>query len=129
MFYGFVYIGAKMKTETIYFPNLDQEITYYIGKNKNENFAVIDMADSEDLWFHAKEISSCHVVAIIPLNGDYSAKEMMTIIKKGAALCKENTLKLNGFSNVEILYTKIKNVIKTKVPGCVNTCNTKIVVV
>jgi predicted ribosome quality control (RQC) complex YloA/Tae2 family protein len=118
-----------MKTEIIYFPNLDQEITFYIGKNKNENFAVIDLADSEDFWFHAKDISSCHVVALIPLNEDFTAKEMMTIIKKGAALCKENTLKLNGFSNVKIMYTKIKNVIKTKTLGCVQTCNTKIIVV
>jgi predicted ribosome quality control (RQC) complex YloA/Tae2 family protein len=118
-----------MKTEVIYFPNLDMEVTFYIGKNKNENFSVIDMGDSEDLWFHAKDISSCHVVAIIPENEDFTHKELLTIIKKGASLCKENTTKLNEYSNVEIIYTKLKNVIKTKTPGCVNTCNTKTIVV
>jgi predicted ribosome quality control (RQC) complex YloA/Tae2 family protein len=118
-----------MITEVVYFPNLDMEITYYIGKNKNENFSVIDMGNPEDFWFHAKDISSCHVVAIIPENESFDKKELLTIIKKGASLCKENTLKLNSYSNIEIIYTKLKNVIKTKTPGCVNISNTKTIVI
>lgn len=119
----------SLKSETIYFPNLDQEITFYIGKNKHENFSVIDRGDPEDLWFHAKNDSSCHVVAIIPEDEDYTSKELLTIIKRGALICKENTAKLAALSNVEIIYTKLKNVIKTEIPGCVETSNTKTIVI
>ena len=34
----------KMKTETVFFENIDNEITYYIGKNAKDNFCVIDDA-------------------------------------------------------------------------------------
>jgi predicted ribosome quality control (RQC) complex YloA/Tae2 family protein len=118
-----------MKTEVIYFQNLDQEITFYIGKNKHENFNVIDKGNPEDFWFHAKDESSCHVVAIIPEDEDFTAKELQSIIKRGAMLCKENTLKISSLSNVEFIYTKVKNVIKTNIPGCVTTSNTKKIIV
>jgi predicted ribosome quality control (RQC) complex YloA/Tae2 family protein len=118
-----------MKTENIFIDALKREVIFYIGKTQSDNFKVIDLGKEDDLWFHAKDISSCHVVAIIPENEDFTHKELLTIIKKGASLCKENTTKLNEYSNVEIIYTKLKNVIKTKTPGCVNTCNTKTIVV
>jgi len=54
---------------------------------------------------------------------------MRYIIKVGALLCKNNTNKLKSVKNVEIVYTQIKNVTKTSVPGCVLTQNTKTVVV
>jgi predicted ribosome quality control (RQC) complex YloA/Tae2 family protein len=118
-----------MKTETVYFPNLETEIIYMIGKNQKENFSVIDQGQPEDIWFHAKEISSCHVIAILPEYHDFDKKELQSIIKRGALLCKEHTSKLQGYSNVEIIYTKIKNVIKTKTPGCVTTQNTKTIII
>ena len=89
-----------MQEKKIYFTELDQEITFYIGKNKNDNNDVIDMGDPDDLWFHAKDISSCHVVAIIPVNEDFTKEELMKIIVCGAKLCKENTAKLLGYSIV-----------------------------
>lgn len=118
-----------MKTEIIYFQNLDQEITFYIGKNKNENFGVIDKGNPDDLWFHAKDESSCHVVAVIPEDEDFTSKELQSIIKRGAMLCKENTSKISGLSNVEFIYTKVKNVTKTNIAGCVTTTNTKKIII
>ena len=44
---------------------------------------------------------------------------MFTIIKKGALLCKENTNKLKSLSNHVFMYTYVKNVVKTNVPGTV----------
>ena len=81
-----------MKTETIFIQALDREILFYIGKNQNENFAVIDMGSEQDLWFHAKDESSCHVVCELP--DDINKKELQSIIKTGALLCKINTNKL-----------------------------------
>jgi hypothetical protein len=42
-----------MKVEIIFIKELKREITYYIGKNKHENFQVIDKGNPDDLWFHA----------------------------------------------------------------------------
>ena len=115
-----------MKTEIIFVPSLKREITFYIGKNQGENFATIDKGAEDDLWFHAKDESSCHVVCVIP--DDIDKKELQYIIKAGALLCKSNTNKLKSLSNVIITYTQIKNITKTKTPGCVLTQNTKTIV-
>jgi predicted ribosome quality control (RQC) complex YloA/Tae2 family protein len=115
-----------MKTETIFIQGLEREILFYIGKNQNENFEVIDMGSEDDLWFHAKDESSCHVVCEIPDVID--KKELRYIIKTGALLCKNNTNKLKSLSNIAIIYTQIKNISKTETPGCVLTQNTKTIV-
>ena len=116
-----------MKTETIFIQAIKREVTFYIGKSQEENFAVIDNGDPDDLWFHAKNISSCHVVCEIP--DDIDKKELRYIVTAGALLCKTNTNKLKTMSNVEITYTQIKNITKTRVPGCVETQNTKTIVI
>ena len=115
-----------MKVENIFIEALNREITFNIGKKQSENFEIIDKASLDDLWFHAKNESSCHVVCQIPDNLD--KKDMRYIIKIGALLCKNNTNKLKSLKNVEIIYTKIKNITKTDVEGCVLTQNTKITV-
>lgn len=112
-----------MKTEVIFIQGLNREITFYIGQKQSENFDVIDMGNEYDLWFHANEISSCHVVAILP--EDINKRELRSIIKIGSLLCKNNTNKLKSLTGVEIVYTQIKNLEKTNVPGCVKIKNIK----
>ena len=117
-------VKKEMKIEKILIQGLDKELTFVIGKNKSENFAVIDMASENDLWFHANDISSCHVVCL--LSDTYSDKKNLRyIIKTGALLCKNNTNKLKSMKNVEIIYTQIKNITKTDIEGCVLTQNSK----
>ena len=116
-----------MKTEIITIYQIDCDITFYIGQNRNENFSVIDKGSDTDLWFHSKNVSSCHVVAIIP--DDIETTELKYIVKEGAKLCKMNTNKLKDLHNIEIIYSQIKNVKKTKVPGLVNVSNEKKIVV
>ena len=115
-----------MKIETIYFLNIRKEFTYYIGQNEVDNFKIIDMSNPDDIWFHSSDNSSCHVILRItePIN----KKELQTVCKKGALLCKENTNKLKKLSNVEFIYTYIKNIVKTEKNGCVITQNTKKIV-
>ena len=55
-----------MKTVNIYFPEFKKEISYLIGQNARDNFAVIDEGVDEDIWFHAKDDSSCHIICILP---------------------------------------------------------------
>lgn len=116
-----------MKTEIITIQSLKREITFYIGKSKEDNFAVIDAGNENDLWFHASNDSSCHVVCEVPDNIDRS--DMKYIIKMGALLCKNNTNKLKTQKNVEIIYTQIKNITKTAIAGCVQTTNTKTIII
>jgi predicted ribosome quality control (RQC) complex YloA/Tae2 family protein len=112
-----------MKTENIFIQGLNEEVTFYIGKNKNDNFDVIDKGESDDLWFHANELSSCHVVAILPKG--LSKKDIKYIIKMGALLCKQNTNKIKDHESTEIIYTQIKYIEKTSIPGLVKIMNKK----
>jgi len=114
-----------MKVEDISIQGLNRDIKFYIGKNQNENFDVIDIGEQNDLWFHANETSSCHVLAKVPNN--INKKEIRYIVKMGAFLCKTNTNKLKSLNNVEIVYTEIKNIQKTEIPGCVKISNKKII--
>lgn len=116
-----------MKTEILFIQGLNKEITFYIGQNKNENFDVIDKGNSVDLWFHAVNESSCHVVAIMPNN--IIKKDKKYIIKAGALLCKNNTNKLKTIKNVAFIYTEIKNIEKTIIPGCVTIKNDKKIII
>ena len=116
-----------MKIEKIFIQPLKREIIYYIGKSKEDNFAVIDAGSNNDLWFHAANESSCHIVCELP--EDLDKNDIKYIIKVGALLCKNNTNKLKSKQNVEFIYTQIKNVTKTDIVGCVQTTNTKLITI
>ena len=118
-----------MITENIYFENLEREFTYLIGKNAGDNFAIIDASNPDDIWFHIAGYSSCHVVLKMPTDENLCKKTMRTIIKKGALLCKMNTHKLKNEHHIEVIYTTINNVVKTKIKGTVITKNTKSLII
>ena len=92
-----------MKEITLYFDNIVDDVVYYIGTNARDNFDVIDKGRPGDIWFHAKDVSSCHVVVHI------EKRDMRSIIKRGARLCKEHTAKLNRTPEVDIIYTFVKD--------------------
>jgi predicted ribosome quality control (RQC) complex YloA/Tae2 family protein len=108
-----------MKIESVYISRLNQYVTYHIGQNAKDNFAVIDSTESSlDIWFHSAEESSCHVVCLVP--PDMDKKTIRLIIKQGALLCKINTPKLKCLKKTEIIYTEIENVKKTHIDGQVS---------
>jgi predicted ribosome quality control (RQC) complex YloA/Tae2 family protein len=112
-----------MKEITLYFDNIIDNVVYYIGTSARDNFDVINKGRPDDIWFHAKDVSSCHVVVQVP---DLIEKQgMRSIIKRGARLCKEHTAKLNRTHDVDIIYTFVKHVEKTEIVGCVTTKHTK----
>jgi len=116
-----------MRSETIFIQGLNKEIMFHIGTNQNENFDVLDKGLENDLWFHANNESSCHIVANIP--EDIEKGGLRYIIKRGALLCKNNTNKLRPKKNIEFLYTKIKYVEKTNIPGMVHLLYKKIITI
>lgn len=116
-----------MHIEEVFVKGLNKNILFYIGKKQSDNFHVIDLGKSNDLWFHIKDISSSHVVSVIP--NDISKKELKYIIKQGALLCKKNTNKVKSLKNIEIIYTEIQNVTKTDIDGRVIAEKTKTIVV
>ena len=97
-----------MHTTQVQFGNITEKITFYIGQNAQDNVEVIILGESNDMWFHAKYDSSCHVVASVPKS--LSKKQKHTIIKHGASLCKRYTKKLTFLNNVEFVYTPVQYV-------------------
>lgn len=113
----------KVAVETL--SAIPVDVVYYIGRSQSENFAVIDLGSPDDVWFHIAGLPSCHVVAVIPEDQTFSKKQMLTIVKRGALLCKQNTNKAAKLKDVEITYAPIKNVQKTDVPGKVIVVHSK----
>ncbi len=122
-----------MKTESIFIKEINKNITFLIGTNQSEIFDVLNMGSSCDIWFHAKNISSCHVIAILPKDENdnilLNKNDIRYIVKKGAFLCKINTNKAKKINNLEIIYTKMENIEKTDIPGSVNVKNEKTVII
>ena len=121
-----------MKQETHFIQGLNTEITFHIGTSQDEHFKLIDLFMefgniNNDLWFHAKDVPSCHVFASIP--DKLHKNDLKYIIKVGALLCKNNTNKIKNTNNVLIMYTEIKNVKKTKIQGSVHVENSKNIII
>ena len=130
---------------TRFIPSLKINLVYKIGSNAKNNFEIIDQSDPDDMWFHLKDVSSCHVIACLrnirfttrddelpnfyDINFDtLGKKEKQQIITQGALLCKQYS-KLKSAKNVNVIYTKIEDVYKTDVVGSVLTSKGKVIVV
>ena len=113
-----------MKRESVYISALNSSVSFVVGQSAADNFAVIDAASPDDMWFHAGgNESSCHVIAEI--SGVIDKKQLRYIVKAGAVLCRQHTNRLKSAKNVEIIYTQVRNVAKTTIPGSVIATNTK----
>ena len=97
------------------------EYTIQIGQNRQDNFDIIDLANSTDIWFHVEGIPSCHVI----LKTDEKMRDIPhQVIKRCAYLCKINS-KAKTQKKTDITYTTIDNVTKTDVLGQVQVKNCK----
>uniref|UniRef100_A0A6C0BAI3 NFACT RNA-binding domain-containing protein n=1 Tax=viral metagenome TaxID=1070528 RepID=A0A6C0BAI3_9ZZZZ len=100
-------------------------ITFYIGKCAAGNFDIIDLAEENDIWFHINNESSAHVIASIPEQLD--KKKIKYIIKQGAILCKQHSRFKTSKKSISIVFTKVKHITKTTIPGTVIITEEKIV--
>ena len=115
-----------MRIETVFFPNCKLTIDYMIGLNAQDNFNIIDLGKPEDIWFHVSDLPSCHVIACISQEDKLTKKEIQTIVKRGAFICKQNS-KYTDVPKLQITYTKLMNIQKSTPVGSVITTNTKTV--
>jgi len=116
-----------MKHVSKYIDAIKTEITFVIGGNSQENFDIIDSAKEEDLWFHiGNNQPSEHIVASIPTN--LSKKQIGKIATQGAVLCKQYS-KYASQKNVAIIYTQVKDILKTEKVGCVIAQNQKTIII
>lgn len=84
-----------------------------IGRNKKDNFEIIDNSVDTDIWFHIYEEPSCHVIL---KNTDKMREIPKQVMKRCAYLCKINS-KSKYMKKCDVIYTPISNVIKTEIEG------------
>jgi len=90
---------------------VNDNITYRLGRNANENFQLIDNASPDDWWFHLDGHPSGHVI----IDSDI----IDTPIKMFAGQLVKDYSKMKYIKNVKIVFTQVKNIVKTKVIGTV----------
>ena len=125
-----------------YIPHIQSFVKFYVGRNAQENFDIIDIGKTHNLghntglghntslWFHVANHPSNHVVAVFPLDTKFLDKRHLHyVVKQGAVLCKAHSAKVCQDKNVEIIWTFIDNVEKTDILGTVSTKNTKSVII
>ena len=116
-----------MKMFTRYIPSIKETIIYKKGRNAQDNFDLIDASKDNDIWFHIYGESSAHVVACIhDLEISLDKKQLRDIVKQGAVICKEQS-SCKSHKNVNIVYTKIKNVEKSTPVGTVSIYDGKLI--
>ena len=90
----------------------NDNIIYKLGQNANENFELIDDAielNHDYWWFHLKDYPSGHCII-------FNTEISNNMIIFAANLVKQYS-KLKTSKKVSIIYTQIKNIIKTKTIG------------
>lgn len=109
-----------MKTIQILVEENEKTYTVLIGNNKIDNENIIKMSDQDDTWFHLDKISGPHI--IFKNGGDRIPKRYFNHI---AGIFSE--YKSNLPHKYNVIYTSVKNVKLTNIPGQVNVTNTKLI--
>lgn len=97
---------------------LDNEITYKLGQNAQENFDLIDNAllNNKDYWWvHLNDYPSGHCII-------ESTKINNQMINTAGRLIKLNS-KYDSVKTLTLIYTQVKNVKKTQTLGQVTILN------
>ena len=118
----------NMRIQEIYIEKLKSSIEFVVGQNAKDNFDIIDSSLPDDMWFHVEGKPSGHVIAKIQEISTVGKKELAAIVKQGAVLCKSIS-KYATEKNLTIVYTRVKDVTKTNVPGSVLLAKQKTIVV
>ena len=111
-----------MKSVELFVEENDKTYTVLIGTNQYENDQIIKDSDQSDLWFHLNNMSGPHIIL---KNGvDKIPKRYLNQI---AILFQQLKLKSNLPNKYNVIYTTVKNVKLTNVPGQVTVTNTKLI--
>ena len=97
------------------FTHGSKEYTISIGKNKEENWQLIDASNPHDVWFHVDNQPSCHV--IIKNEDKVKLKDIpRQVFKRAAYLCKINSAAKTQ-PKCDVIYTVISQITKTQIVG------------
>ncbi|TYZ63741.1 hypothetical protein PybrP1_003710 [[Pythium] brassicae (nom. inval.)] len=88
--------------------------TIYMGRDKFENEELIRHGFLEDIWFHVDDLSSAHVYLRLPMGKSALDDVSETCLEECAQLVKENSIEGSKKKSVEVIYTKWRNLKKTK---------------
>jgi predicted ribosome quality control (RQC) complex YloA/Tae2 family protein len=90
----------------------------FVGGNSKENWALLDKAKPDDLFFHLSKLPSCYV--ILQQNGNLDP----SILYECAKICLNNT-KYKNMKGVYVDCTEIRNVRKSEDIGSIEYKNNK----
>jgi predicted ribosome quality control (RQC) complex YloA/Tae2 family protein len=108
-----------MGEEIFNYKNVDYVIV--IGKDKQNNWDLLETSNPTDIWFHVADSSSSHVF----LKTEEKMKDIpRAVIVRCACLCKSYS-KSKATQKCSIIYTCVINVEKGKHVGEVLTKNVK----
>src|SRR5437016_4944551 len=108
--------------ELIVFDNkLNENLTYIIGENAQDNWDLITASNQNDLWFHLQDHPSPHVVLKMPTVKNAEKKISKQSIIHCAVECKNYSKFKDDRNKISIIYTEIKNITKGDKPGSVIT--------
>ena len=108
-----------MKSTNLFVDETNKQYTILIGKNKLENDTLIRNSEPNDLWFHLDNMSSPHIV--LKTNGDLIPKKYINSILSLFPLHKSGL----KFTKFKVIYTEIKNIQLTRIPGTVIPSNVR----
>jgi predicted ribosome quality control (RQC) complex YloA/Tae2 family protein len=91
---------------------LIQDKKSMIGSNAKENWELLNLSKSTDVFFHLSSFPSCYVI----LENETDKYPSEDIIKEASILCKSNT-KYKNMRDIKVDYTFCSNVIKGEVVG------------
>lgn len=109
-----------MITTQLFIHETNKQYTVLIGKNKYENESIIKQSNPHDLWFHLEKMSSPHI--ILQSNGDNIPKKYINQIVHLFTLHKSGLC-----SRFNVIYTEVKNIKLTNIPGTVIPSKTKLI--
>ena len=87
---------------------------YKLGRNALENFDLIDNSYPEDWWFHLEDYPSGHCVISSTKNELFECNNEMKIFASNLII---QYSKAKNDKKVKIIFTQIKNLVKTKTVG------------
>lgn len=99
----------------IYNEELDKTYELLIGSNQTENDTLLKKSSQKDVWFHLEGISSPHM--ILRTNDELLGNIPKRIINQIGSLFP--LYKKGLGSHYHVIYTEVKNVKMTKIPGTV----------
>ncbi|KAM3576351.1 hypothetical protein VYU27_001702 [Nannochloropsis oceanica] len=105
--------NSSCSTGSMYFFTSSEGYVLYMGKDKYENEELIRFGLPEDVWFHVDDLSSAHVY-LRQKPGEKLDDISPDLLLECASLVKANSIEGCKKKEVQVVYTRWRNLKKTK---------------